>query len=144
MTVCPHLKGKFIIWTHVHTFNMHVHKLKYRSLKYGFLLKNQELLKSDSIKDFNLEGSLWLSSIQQKNLCFTIDSVHRLCQNIIYEILTHSSMKTMGKCRLFSRSATSSLMDPFHKATQPKNQHCLWFLYSKHDHEWISCFLCFN
>jgi hypothetical protein len=66
MIVCPHLKGKFIIWTHVHTFNMHVHKLKYRSLEYGFLQKNQELPKSDSIKDFNLEGSLWLSSIQQQ------------------------------------------------------------------------------
>jgi hypothetical protein len=40
-------------------------------------------------------------------------------------------MKTLRKCRLFSKSATSSLIGPFHKAIQPKNQHCLWFFLFK-------------
>jgi hypothetical protein len=36
-----------------------------------------------------------------------------MCQDAIYEVLTHSSMETVGKCRLLSRSTTSWPTNPF-------------------------------
>jgi len=91
------------------------------------------------------------SSLQSRNIacgnrviCSTMDSAGDLCRDAIYEVLTRSSMETVGKYRLLSKKYNKLLRIPFHKATQPKNQHCLWFSYSKHDQERISVFLCFN
>jgi len=49
--MCYLLKGKFIIEKHTHTFNMHTHRLKYKSPKFGFSLKSQELPMFDGIKE---------------------------------------------------------------------------------------------
>jgi len=50
------------------------------------------------------------SSLQSRNiacgnrfLCSIMDSVGDLCRDAIYEVLTRSSMETVGKCRLLSK-----------------------------------------
>uniref|UniRef100_B9IE03 Uncharacterized protein n=1 Tax=Populus trichocarpa TaxID=3694 RepID=B9IE03_POPTR len=50
------------------------------------------------------------SSLQFRNIACgnrilysTMDSAGDLCQDVIYEVLTRLSMKTMGKCRLLSK-----------------------------------------
>jgi hypothetical protein len=67
-----------------------------------------------------------------------MDSANDLCRDAIYEVLTRSLMETVGKCRLLSKEYNKLTCESlFIKLHSPKNQHCLWFPYSKHDQERI-------
>jgi hypothetical protein len=73
-----------------------------------FPLTSQESSTSDGGKEILLifsSQSIICGFLQasNKNLCSTMNLACDLCSDVIYEVLTHSSIKTIGKFRLLSK-----------------------------------------
>jgi len=73
-----------------------------------FPLTSQESSTSDGDKEILLifpSQSIIFGFLQasNKNLCSTMNSTCDLCSDVIYEVLTHSSIKTIGKFRFLSK-----------------------------------------